>query len=107
MPFLNNISIKGLYTNYNGDEALPGIRRYILEHIQNLNKTLKRIKRAGASIGAKSQFCKNGLNVVGFICNSKGREPSADKVIKITNWKTPKNTKEAKGFLRLYVYFRI
>ena len=54
MPFLNNVGIKGLYINYNSKEALLGIRRYILEHIQNLNKILKRIKRARASIKAKS-----------------------------------------------------
>jgi hypothetical protein len=58
-------------------------------------------------IGAKSQFCKDGLNVVGFVCNLKGREPSVDKVIKILNWKILKNVKEVKGFLGLYVYFRI
>jgi hypothetical protein len=107
MPFLDDVGVKGPYTNYDDNEALPGIRRYVLEHIQNLDKTLERIERAGASIGAKSQFCKDGLNVVGFVCNSKGREPSADKVIKITNWKTPENAKEAKGFLGLCVYFRI
>ena len=107
MPFLDDVGVKGLYTDYDGEEALPGIRRFILEHIQNLDKTLERIERAGASIGAKSQFCKDGLNVVGFICNSKGREPSTDKVIRIMNWKTPKNVKEAKGFLGLCVYFWI
>ena len=25
MPFLNNIRVKGLYTNYNKEEALPSI----------------------------------------------------------------------------------
>jgi hypothetical protein len=25
MPFLDNISVKGLYTNYNREEALPSI----------------------------------------------------------------------------------
>jgi hypothetical protein len=24
-PFINNIKVKGLYTNYNREEALPGI----------------------------------------------------------------------------------
>ena len=33
MPFLDNVRVKGLYTNYNREEALPGIQRYILEHI--------------------------------------------------------------------------
>jgi len=54
MLFLNNINIKGLYTNYNREEVLPSIQRFILEHIQNLNKTLERIKRARASISTKS-----------------------------------------------------
>ena len=54
MPFLNNINIKGLYINYNSKKVLLGIRRYILEYIQNLNKILEQIKRAKASIKAKS-----------------------------------------------------
>ncbi len=33
MPFLNNVRVKGLYTDYNREEALPSIQRYILEHI--------------------------------------------------------------------------
>ena len=54
MPFLNNIRVKGLYTNYNKEEALSSIQRYILEHIQNLDKTLEQIKRAGGLIRANS-----------------------------------------------------
>jgi hypothetical protein len=68
---------------------------------------LERIKRARAFISTKLQFYKNSLNIVKFIYNLKGRELSINKVIKITNWKTLKNIKEAKGFLGLYVYFRI
>src|SRR6266536_413481 len=85
MPFLDNIGVKGPYTDYNREEALPGIQRYILEHIQNLDKILERIKRVGGLIRAKSQFYRNGLNIVRFVCNSKGREPSIDKVVKILN----------------------
>ena len=33
MPFLDNIRVKGPYTDYDREEALPGIQRYILEHI--------------------------------------------------------------------------
>jgi hypothetical protein len=46
---------------------------------------LERIKRAGVSISAKSQFYKDGLNVIRFICNLKGRELSINKVIRIIN----------------------
>src|SRR6266487_2063728 len=85
MPFLDDVGVKGLYTDYDREEALPGIQRYILEHIQNLDKTLERIERVGGLIRAKSQFYKNRLNIVRFVCNSKGREPSVDKVVKILN----------------------
>ena len=54
MPFLDDVRVKGPYTDYDGEEALPGIQRYILEHIQNLDKTLEQIKRAGGLIRAKS-----------------------------------------------------
>jgi len=54
MPFLNNVRVKGLYTDYDREEVLPRIRRYILEYIQNLDKTLERIKRVGGLIRAKS-----------------------------------------------------
>ncbi len=54
MLFLDNVRVKGPYTDYDREEVLPGIQRYILEHIQNLDKTLERIKRAGGSIRAKS-----------------------------------------------------
>jgi hypothetical protein len=33
MLFLNNVGVKGPYTNYNGEEALLSIWRFILEHI--------------------------------------------------------------------------
>ncbi len=107
MPFLDDVGVKGPYTDYDREEVLPGIQRYILEYIQNLDKTLERIERAGGLIRAKSQFYRNGLNIIGFVCNSKGREPSTDKVIKILNWKVPENVTEAKGFLGLCGYFRI
>ena len=33
LPFLDNITVKGPRTIYNGEESLPGVRRYILEYI--------------------------------------------------------------------------
>ena len=32
-PFVDDIGIKGPYINYDGEEALLDIRRFILEHI--------------------------------------------------------------------------
>ena len=33
MPFLDDVGVKGPYDNYDGEESLPGIRRFMLEHI--------------------------------------------------------------------------
>ena len=33
MPFLDNISIKGLKTRYNNKEVEPSIRRFVLEYL--------------------------------------------------------------------------
>jgi hypothetical protein len=32
-PFVDDVGIKGPYTDYDGEEALLNIRRFILEHI--------------------------------------------------------------------------
>jgi hypothetical protein len=37
IPFIDDITSGGPKTDYNGEEALPGIRRYVLEHIQQLD----------------------------------------------------------------------
>ncbi len=33
MPFLDDVGVKGTYTDYDREEVLPGIQRYILEYI--------------------------------------------------------------------------
>jgi len=54
MLFIDNIRVKGLYTDYSRELKLLGIRRFVFEHLQNLNKALNRIKQAKASIRPKS-----------------------------------------------------
>jgi len=51
--FIDNIRVKGPYTDYNKELKLFKIRRFIFEHLQNLNKALNRIKQAKASIKLK------------------------------------------------------
>jgi len=57
----------------------------VFKYLQNLNKALKRIKRAKASIKLKSQFCYNSISIVSFIYSFKGRSLVAAKVNKILN----------------------
>ena len=107
IPFIDDIRVKGLYTNYNKELKLLRICRFVFEHLQNLNKALKRIKRAKASIKPKLQFCYNSISIISFICNFGGRSLAATKVSKILNQHQCNNIIKAKAFLGICVYYKI
>jgi hypothetical protein len=85
MLFIDNIRVKGPYTDYSRELKLLRVCRFVFEHLQNLDKALKQIERAKAFIGSKSQFCYNGISIISFVCNFRGRSPIATKVSKILN----------------------
>ena len=69
--FIDNIGVKRVKTDYNGEEIKLGLRCYVLEHIQWLDGVSADLKCAGYIIaGAKSQFCMSGLKIVDYICDS-------------------------------------
>ena len=106
--FVDEVGVKRPKTTYNDAKVLPGVRRYVMEHIQNLDVVLANIERAGATIsGEKSQFCMRGLKVVGFVCNINRRHPDAAKVIKIVDWPDLMDTTGTRAFLGVCVYYRI
>jgi len=107
LPFLDDIGVKGLLSAYNNEEALPSIRRFVMEHIQALDRTLVRLERAGCTIGPKSQFYMDGIKIVGFVCRAEGRTPNSAKVIKILEWKPCVDIGEARAFIGVCVYYRI
>jgi hypothetical protein len=88
--FMDDIGVKGPRTIYNDEEAIPGIRRYMLEHIMWLNNVFADLERAGCTIsGPKSQFYIPGIRIVGFVCDYLGKYPDSAKVIKIIEWAEP------------------
>ena len=106
--FLDDVGIKGPKTTYNNEEFTPEIRRYVVEHIQNLNAVLADLERAGITIArAKSQFCCSGIKIVGYICDSEGRHPDTSKVLKILDWPKCVYITTAQAFIDVYVYYRI
>jgi ribonuclease HI len=107
LPFLDDIGVKGPTSRYNDEELIPGIRRFVMEHIQSLDRVLVRIERAGGTVGLKSQFCMDGINLVGFVCGAEGRSPDSAKVIKILEWEPCSNIREARAFIGVCVYYRI
>jgi len=65
-------------------------------HIQWLDRVLASLEHVSYTIlGEKSQFCIDGINVVGYICGSNGRLPDMDKVAKIVEWPDCQDVKEA------------
>ncbi|KAJ9246723.1 hypothetical protein DTO195F2_9270 [Paecilomyces variotii] len=106
--FLDDAPIRGPKTDYGGEETLPGIRRFMFEHIQNIDKVLCSLELAGLTIaGEKSQFAVPGIKVVGYVCDAEGRHPESAKVIKILEWPPCQNLREARGFLGVTAYYRI
>jgi len=85
MPFLNDIGVKGLYTNYSKEITFLRIRRSVFEHILNLDKALERVEKAGAYIGLKLQFLYDGIVIVGYVYRALSRTSKASKVKKIVN----------------------
>jgi hypothetical protein len=84
--FVDVIGVKGPKTAYEDEEVpgLPGVRRYVREHLQNLDKVLADIESVRATIsGEKSDWCLNGIKIVGFVCREAGRWPQASKVDKV------------------------
>jgi hypothetical protein len=106
-PFLDDCPVKGPPTRYEQEdgtyETVPGhpnVRRFVFEHAQDVNRVLHRLGHAGASVSAKKiQLGVPEAKIVGQICNYEGRLPDEDRVRKITDWKTPRNTTELRGFL--------
>ncbi len=85
--FLDDVGVKGPKTKYNNVVLALEIRRYISEDIQNLDKFLADLERAAVTIaGAKSQFCRAGLKIMGYICDADGRHPDTSKFLKIFDW---------------------
>ena len=106
-PFIDDIPIKGPETRYQDKEGKyetipenPGIRRFIWEHLGNVNRVIQRIKHAGGTFsGLKSTLCAETAVVVGHKCTMEGRLPDDSRVQKILDWPLCRNLTEVRGFL--------
>jgi hypothetical protein len=65
----------------------PGIRLFVWEHFQNLNRVVQRMKYSdGTFSGYKSALCTREITVLGHCCTPKGRLLDPTKVDKVANW---------------------
>ena len=102
--FVDDVGVKGPKSRYGEEEVegLAGKQRFVMEHLQNLDNVLADVERAGVTIsGEKSDWCWNGVKIVGFVCGEAGRWPQASKVDKLCNWPWCENRTESRAFLGL------
>jgi len=96
-PFIDDVSIKGVESEYDEVEVMPGVRWHIMEHLQNFDAVLAEIELAGDTVsGTKLQLAKKGVELVGYWCTKEGRYP---KVEKIMGRETCRNQKDVRAFL--------
>jgi len=108
--FVDDVRVKGPKSRYRYKEVegLPGVRTFVMEHLQNIDNVLADVERAGATIsGEKSDWCSNGVKIVVFVCGEAGRWPQVSKVYKVWNWPRCENRTECRIFLGLCIYYGI
>ena len=108
-PFLDDIPIKGCTTS-NKDETLMqgGIRKFVYDHIQDVEAILQRLTEAGVTLsGEKSAFGLQEIVVVGHLCGAYGRKPNQEKVEVIGKIKDCASVPEVRRFLGACVFYRI
>jgi hypothetical protein len=108
MPYMDDIGVKGPKTDYNQEEIEPGIRRFVAEHIHNLDCVLADMERAGSTAsGFKTDWCFDSMVIVGYLVDRDGRHPDEKKVRKINGWPPCMSPKEVRMFIGVCVYYRI
>ena len=108
MPYMDDIAVKGPKEDYGGETLIPGVRRFIAEHIGNIDKVLHNLEMAGATAsGFKSDWCYDSMGIVGYTVDKHGRHPAQKKVDKILTWPPCTNPKDVRMFIGVCVYYWI
>ena len=106
-PYIDDVPVRGPASRYilpNGEPETipenPGIRRFIWEHFQDLNRVVQRMKYCGGTFsGYKTFLCRSEIAVLGHRCTMEGRLPDSSRVEKIANWGPCQNLSDVRAFL--------
>ncbi len=107
VPYIDDVPIKGPRSYYFNDdgtyETIPenaGIRRFVWEHFQGVNRVVQHMKYSGGTFsGYKSALCTREITVLGHRCTPEGRLPDVTKVDKIANWGELFDLTDVRAFL--------
>jgi hypothetical protein len=115
IPYIDNVPIKGLTTmcqkvdnSYETIPENPGIRRFVWEHFENLNRVVQRMKYCGGTFsGLKLYLCVPEIFVLGHRCTPEGRLPDESRVSTIRKWGPCQSLSEVCAFLGIGGVVRI
>ena len=107
VPYIDDVPVKGPKSGYELEDGSyemipenPGIRRFVWEHFQNINRVVQRMKYCGGTFsGYKTTLCAAEITVVGHRCTREGRIPEPDRVGVIQKWGPCKNISDVRAFL--------
>jgi hypothetical protein len=106
-PYIDDVPVRGPATRYElpsgGYETIPennGIRRFVWEHLGNVNRILQRVKYCGGTFsGKKTVVCAESIEVLGHKCDYEGRKPTEDRIGVIMRWNVCHNLTDVRSFL--------
>jgi hypothetical protein len=115
IPYIDDVPVKGPISRYLGEdgkyetiEGNKGLRKFVWEHFQNLNRIVQRMKYSGGTFsGTKLALCVERFWVVGHCCTSEGRIADESRVDAIRNWGPCKTLSEVRAFLGTVGVMRI
>ena len=106
-PYIDDVPVRGPASRYETSpgnyETIPensGIRRFVWEHMTNVNRILQRMKYCGGTFsGKKTIVCAEAIEVLGHKCDFEGKKPTEDKIGVIMRWTKCENLKDVRSFL--------
>lgn len=107
IPYIDDVPVRGPATRYEQPDGScetikenPGIRRFVWEHFQNLNRIVQRMYYAGGTFsGKKTVLCSDDNMIVGHRCTYEGRLPSTDRVGVLERWGPCHDVSNLRSFL--------
>ena len=106
-PYIDDVPVRGPASRYILPDGEPetireniGIRRFVWEHFQDLNRVVQRMKHSGGTFsGFKSFLCASEITVLGHRCTINGRLPEQSRVDKVINWGPCRDLSDVRAFL--------
>ena len=107
IPYIDDVTVIGPASAYRREDGTyetipenPGVRRYVWEHLQDVNRIVQRVKHAGGTFSGKKIRCAAPeFTAVGHHCTPEGRVPEPKGVEAVLNWGPCANVSEVRAFL--------